>query len=238
MAFWFHLSVKEYDTRVQGNNSMAWVIDRKHDSLWLLGGVAASYALLAAHVVAGASPAVLWWLWIVLLDGPHAFATLSAPISTAENGRNAALSSSAAWGGFSWVRSRSCSPFFLGGRCRSSSSSPSSRSGRIGTLSGSTTDFWRSTSEEMATPIRSTTVWTRLFFTAFHNIQYHAIVWFYFRNRYRNADVTEFGLAPKVAAHFAIFAACGIAPVCRGRGARRAHGSAWTPKCSAQLQAH
>ncbi|HEU4535195.1 MAG TPA: hypothetical protein VFS00_13800, partial [Polyangiaceae bacterium] len=49
--------------------------------------------------------------------------------------------------------------------------------------------------------------------TAFHNVQYHAIVWFYHQNRYhRGGEGSErFGLAARVSARFAAYAACGVA---------------------------
>jgi hypothetical protein len=49
--------------------------------------------------------------------------------------------------------------------------------------------------------------------TAFHNVQYHGIVWFYHRNRYHGpgVDRSAFGLAPRISKHFLIYAACGVA---------------------------
>jgi hypothetical protein len=49
--------------------------------------------------------------------------------------------------------------------------------------------------------------------TAFHNVQYHGIVWFYHRNRYHgpHVDRAAFGLAPRISGRFLIYAACGVA---------------------------
>jgi len=49
--------------------------------------------------------------------------------------------------------------------------------------------------------------------TAFHNIQYHGVIWFYHRNRYHapGAPTADFGLAPRVSQRFLVYAACGIA---------------------------
>ncbi|MDY7227587.1 hypothetical protein [Hyalangium rubrum] len=55
----------------------AWLVDRRHDLLSTVGGLGASLLLLALHVWGGISGLVLWWAWIVALDGPHIFATLS-----------------------------------------------------------------------------------------------------------------------------------------------------------------
>jgi hypothetical protein len=49
--------------------------------------------------------------------------------------------------------------------------------------------------------------------TAFHNVQYHGIVWFYHRNRYHSAgaDRSAFGLAPRISQRFLVYALCGVA---------------------------
>jgi len=54
-----------------------WLVDRRSDLLSTVGGTAASLVLLALHVVGGVDSLLLWWAWILLLDGPHIFATLS-----------------------------------------------------------------------------------------------------------------------------------------------------------------
>jgi hypothetical protein len=48
--------------------------------------------------------------------------------------------------------------------------------------------------------------------TAFHNVQYHGVVWFYHRNRYHAAGVdrASFGWAPRVSQRFIIYAVCGV----------------------------
>jgi hypothetical protein len=50
------------------------------------------------------------------------------------------------------------------------------------------------------------------FVTVFHDIQYHAIVWHYQKNRYRRpgADARRYGPAALVGRHFAIYAACAV----------------------------
>jgi hypothetical protein len=53
-----------------------WIIDRKSDLRWLVGSVTISYAFVAAHV--WSVPVVLlWWAWVIGIDGPHIFATLA-----------------------------------------------------------------------------------------------------------------------------------------------------------------
>jgi len=54
-----------------------WLVDRRHDLLSTVGGLAVSLVLLGLHLGAGVSGLVLWWLWVLTLDGPHIFATLS-----------------------------------------------------------------------------------------------------------------------------------------------------------------
>ncbi|RJS18494.1 hypothetical protein DRW03_25600 [Corallococcus sp. H22C18031201] len=56
---------------------VGWLVSPGHDLGCTLGGVAASLALVALHVGAGVSSVLLWWLWVLALDGPHVFATLS-----------------------------------------------------------------------------------------------------------------------------------------------------------------
>jgi hypothetical protein len=50
------------------------------------------------------------------------------------------------------------------------------------------------------------------FVTIFHDIQYHAIIWFHHRNRYHKpgVDKARFGLAPKVSRNLATYFACAI----------------------------
>lgn len=51
------------------------------------------------------------------------------------------------------------------------------------------------------------------FITIYHDIQYHAIVWFYSRNRYHkpDADPNRYGLAVKLSKNVFVFLLCGIA---------------------------
>ena len=54
-----------------------WLVDRRQDLLSTVGGLAVSLMLLGLHLGAGVSGLVLWWVWVLTLDGPHIFATLS-----------------------------------------------------------------------------------------------------------------------------------------------------------------
>lgn len=51
------------------------------------------------------------------------------------------------------------------------------------------------------------------FVTIYHDIQYHAIVWFYTRNRYHkpDADPKKYGLAVKLSKNLFVFLLCGVA---------------------------
>lgn len=51
------------------------------------------------------------------------------------------------------------------------------------------------------------------FVTIYHDVQYHAIVWFYSQNRYHKpgVDTNKYGLAVKLSQNFAIYALAGIA---------------------------
>ncbi len=48
------------------------------------------------------------------------------------------------------------------------------------------------------------------FVTIFHDVQYHAIVWFYQRNRYRSGEAARFGPAAWVGSSFVTFMACAL----------------------------
>ncbi len=51
------------------------------------------------------------------------------------------------------------------------------------------------------------------FVTIYHDVQYHAIVWFYSKNRYQRpgVDARKYGLATKITRNFATYIVCGIA---------------------------
>jgi hypothetical protein len=57
--------------------SMRWIISARDDLIWLIGSVAASYALLILYV-SGVIPLVpMVALWAILIDAPHVFGTFS-----------------------------------------------------------------------------------------------------------------------------------------------------------------
>jgi hypothetical protein len=55
----------------------AWVIGRRCDLAFLIGGSLVAYGLLAAHLLFGVAAVVIYCVWILAIDGPHVFATLS-----------------------------------------------------------------------------------------------------------------------------------------------------------------
>lgn len=57
--------------------SPAWVIGRSADLTWLIGGVLVAYALLASHLFLGVAAVTIYMLWVLAVDGPHVFATLT-----------------------------------------------------------------------------------------------------------------------------------------------------------------
>ena len=287
-----------------------WIIDARNDTRWLLGGVLVSYALLAAHLGGAISTGALWWIWIVLLDGPHVFATLSRTyLDRRERQERAALLA----GSLSWFLAGPAAfalsalvgtplPFgvfltlamlwaywhvvrqhygFLalykrrngdgdridhvldsallyGGLLAPfvSFALTQPRARRLLGLAPAPT-WERGVSSAcfvfaallvLAFTVRQLVRHRRglgvnrpkcLFFlavlpltavlfspwvvaradfgaffivvTAYHNVQYHAMVWFYQRKRFRGADPAPFGLAPRIMARFAGYAACGVA---------------------------
>lgn len=57
--------------------SMNWIINRRMDLSWFIGGGLAGYALFFMHAGLGWDMVGIWFLWVVLLDSPHFFGTIS-----------------------------------------------------------------------------------------------------------------------------------------------------------------
>lgn len=57
--------------------SMNWIINRRMDLLWFIGGALAGYFLFFIHAGLGWDMVGIWFLWVVLLDSPHFFGTIS-----------------------------------------------------------------------------------------------------------------------------------------------------------------
>ena len=64
-------------TTARARIETAWIIGRGSDLAFLIGGALVAYGLLAAHLVFGVAAVVIYCVWIVAIDGPHVFATLS-----------------------------------------------------------------------------------------------------------------------------------------------------------------
>ncbi|MFP2960356.1 hypothetical protein ACLEPN_21665 [Myxococcus sp. 1LA] len=288
-----------------------WLVDRRHDLLSTVGGFGVSLALVGLHVWGGVSSLVLWWAWVLALDGPHLFATVSRTYLDAREwqSRRRLLLGSLAWfaaGPVSFGLSALLGtklPFALfmtvaalwaywhvvrqhygimvlyqrkGGESlpldrRLDSvtlytgllapfvafavTHPGARK-QLGLLGPPTWEpvvagacfalvlalvtlyagrqvqrhraglkvngpkllvmgaamalsavvFWPPFAARMDFIMFAVAV------TAFHNVQYHGVVWFYHRNRYHAAgvDPAPFGWAPKVSQRFVIYAVCGI----------------------------
>src|SRR5687767_2253138 len=57
--------------------STNWITARNFDLLWYMSACLTSYAMIYLHLGLGVSALLLWWFWILAVDGPHVFATLS-----------------------------------------------------------------------------------------------------------------------------------------------------------------
>jgi len=55
----------------------AWIIGPTSDLTCLIGGALVAYALLAAHLFLGVAAVTIYMAWVLVVDGPHVFATLS-----------------------------------------------------------------------------------------------------------------------------------------------------------------
>jgi len=58
-------------------NSYKWITSASYDLLFYIGACITSYVLIYAHLGLGISALFLWWLWIITVDGPHVFGTIS-----------------------------------------------------------------------------------------------------------------------------------------------------------------
>lgn len=57
--------------------STNWIISRQMDLAWFIGGAFAGYALFFMHAGMGWDMVGIWFLWVVFLDSPHFFGTIS-----------------------------------------------------------------------------------------------------------------------------------------------------------------
>ena len=48
-----------------------WLVSRAFDLTWFFGGAALSLMFLALYFVVGAPIVALWWIWLLVFDGPH-----------------------------------------------------------------------------------------------------------------------------------------------------------------------
>ena len=70
--------MKPTDTKGEGTPfSVNWIIDRKNDLLWFMGACVTGYIMIFLNLGLGISAMLLWWFWIVSMDGPHVFGTIS-----------------------------------------------------------------------------------------------------------------------------------------------------------------
>ena len=79
--------------------SIRWIVNPRVDLLWFIGGALAAYALLFAHARFQVDMIAVWFAWVVVLDSPHFFATISRTYMDREEmmGRKRLLLSSLLW---------------------------------------------------------------------------------------------------------------------------------------------
>ncbi|XXF74893.1 hypothetical protein P2318_17620 [Myxococcaceae bacterium GXIMD 01537] len=292
--------------------SARWLVSRRADLISSVGGVTASLVLLALHAGAGVGSLVLWWAWVLALDGPHIFATLSRTYLDRQefSARRGLLLGSLGWfaagplafglsalwgrrlpfdlfmamasiwaywhvvrqhyGVMTLYQRKSRDQLPLDRRIDSLTlyvgllapfaafalTQPIARKilglrGEPGWESWVAQGCWAAvasvvallvarqvqrhraglgvntpkllllaTSAGLSALLFSPWVMNRVDFimfavvvTAFHNVQYHGIVWFYHRNRYHgpDAELSRYGLAPRISRRFLVYAVCGLA---------------------------
>lgn len=54
-----------------------WILGPREDLIWLIGSVLAAWAIFAMHSVLHWNMILVWFVWVVLLDTPHFWATYS-----------------------------------------------------------------------------------------------------------------------------------------------------------------
>lgn len=64
--------------------SARWITSRNFDLSLYIGACVTGYFLIYLNVALGVSALLLWWIWIVAVDGPHVFATISRTYLDAE----------------------------------------------------------------------------------------------------------------------------------------------------------
>jgi hypothetical protein len=57
--------------------SPVWITGRTGDLTCLIGGAVVAYVMLAAHLFLGVAAVTIYVTWVLAIDGPHVFATLS-----------------------------------------------------------------------------------------------------------------------------------------------------------------
>ena len=57
--------------------SVNWIIDKNNDLLWFMGACISGYILIYLNIGLGISAVLLTWFWIMTVDGPHIFGTIS-----------------------------------------------------------------------------------------------------------------------------------------------------------------
>lgn len=57
--------------------SVRWITNRNFDLLFYIGACLTSYVLIYLNVALGVSALLIAWFWIISVDGPHVFGTLS-----------------------------------------------------------------------------------------------------------------------------------------------------------------
>lgn len=54
-----------------------WIISRRMDLIWFIGAALAGYGMFFLHAGLGWDMVTVWFFWVVLIDSPHFFGTIS-----------------------------------------------------------------------------------------------------------------------------------------------------------------
>lgn len=71
------MGLAERSPAASGVWSTRWITAGGYDVLWYICPCIVTYALMYLHLGLGVATMTLWWAWVVVVDGPHVFGTIS-----------------------------------------------------------------------------------------------------------------------------------------------------------------
>ena len=82
------MGLAERSPAATGAVTTRWITAGGYDLLWYIGPCLVTYLLMYLHFGMAVSVMALWWFWVVVVDGPHVFGTISRTYLDAEEWRS------------------------------------------------------------------------------------------------------------------------------------------------------